>query len=435
MWLVGFNKIAGAVLLLLLFSHLLVGQSGTSDWTPEMHEKYAILQDVSKTGRIREGEEALIWFVSNYPELHENIYILGIKLLRSEFSESEDDARKVELFQHIAQLYELRQIYFGRDELIGKRECLDLHSIGQEVATTKTDSIQLVLFDQLYRQFSTRLVSSHLVAYMHAVMRGYGDQLISEDSVLQHYSLISANLINLEQNDTTAKLKEHRQMVDNMLLKSIVISCEDIEHRFGDKLDGGDRAHYAQLILTLSMNYNCTDMELFVKALMVRFDSQPTYKIASFLAKKLEIKGEHERAEEYLLSAYQLADSRELKALSAMELAEFYTRRNNKVKSRDYIKKSLAPNPNNMSAYALWGDLYFSSFNECKKEKSRVSDRLVFLAAYEKYRLANDQEKMQTSVAQFPLGEDIHLENYDIGEEIHCGCWVNETVSIMKGPN
>ena len=422
-------------MLLLLFIHQSFCQSGTSDWTLETHEKYAVLQDVAKAGYSGEGEEALNWLIANYPDLHENIYILGVKMLRSRFSDVDDVTQKEELFQGIAQLYELRQTHFGRDEMIAIRECLDLYSMGLEVTTTKTDSIQLVRFDQLYREFSTQLASSHLVAYMHVVMKDYDDRLISEDSVLQYYSLISGSLSSLEQNDTTAKLKEHRQMVDNMLLKSIVMSCEDIERRFGDKLDGSDPSYYAQLILTLSMNYNCTNTELFMKALMIRFDSQPSYKVASFLAKKLEIKSDHERAEEYLLSAYQLADSPEVKALSAMELAEFYARRNNKVRSREYIKKSLLHHPNNVEAYALWGDLYFSSYNECKQEKSRVSDRLVFLAAYDKYRMANDQGKMQNSSAQFPLAEDIHLEDYTVGDEVHCGCWVNETVSLMKRPN
>jgi hypothetical protein len=79
--------------------------------------------------------------------------------------------------------------------------------------------------------------------------------------------------------------------------------------------------------------------------------------------------------------------------------------------------------------------MYYNSFDDCKKGKSRVQDRSVFYAAYEKYALANDKEKMSNAEQQFPTMEEIHTENYVEGQPISTNCWIGEQVTIRRRPN
>ena len=72
------------------------------------------------------------------------------------------------------------------------------------------------------------------------------------------------------------------------------------------------------------------------------------------------------------------------------------------------------------------------SYEDCKSGESRVTDRAVFLAAYEMYKLAGNAQQMNAAKEQFPSIEDIFNENKEEGENLTVGCWINETVSIKR---
>ncbi len=434
MWLVGFNKKVGVIVPLLFYFVMAEAQIPTDEWTSEMHEKYAILQDGINSDNTHDALEALKWLKTNHPKAHENIYILGVKLLRKEINASDKNI-KDSLFQELMNLYQLRQSYFDTNEIVAIRAALDAYSLGRGIESIEVDSVQLHWFNRLYDQYPEKMESSHFVAYMQIVIHGYQQKFIQKDRLFQYYISITEGLIDLEKKDASEKLTEHQMLVDQLLVKNVSISCEEIENQFSKGLKGDNQAYFAKLMVKLSLNFECTDSEAFLEALQLMYKENPTSKIASYLAKKLEIGGQKDEAEKYAVSAYELADTDENKAKAAFELAEFYARRENKIASRKYIKVCLSHDPQNREAYTLWGDLYFQSFHECKKEVSKVEDRLIYLAAYEKYKLANNKSKMAASEQQFPLGEDIHFENYTKDEEVMCECWINEKVVLMKRPN
>ena len=103
----------------------------------------------------------------------------------------------------------------------------------------------------------------------------------------------------------------------------------------------------------------------------------------------------------------------------------------NKIKSRDNARKSIS-SENNSEAYKLIGNLYMASYDECKGGKSRVNDRLVFIAAYNMYRRAGLDNKAAQAKAQFPSMEEIFNENLEVGESLNTGCWINENVTLSK---
>jgi hypothetical protein len=115
-------------------------------------------------------------------------------------------------------------------------------------------------------------------------------------------------------------------------------------------------------------------------------------------------------------------------------MAKVYYVIGDKLNARKMAYNSLKYDPGNAACYTLIGDMYFTSFDECKKGESRVEDRSLFYAAYEKYALAKDREKMSLAEQQFPTMEEIHTENFKEGDTVNTNCWMGEPVKIRRRP-
>ena len=78
------------------------------------------------------------------------------------------------------------------------------------------------------------------------------------------------------------------------------------------------------------------------------------------------------------------------------------------------------------------GNLYLSSFEECKQGEMKTLDYAVFIAAHNAFQKAGDREGMIKAEALFPSITDIFTEEFVEGETIDIGCWINESVILTK---
>lgn len=116
-----------------------------------------------------------------------------------------------------------------------------------------------------------------------------------------------------------------------------------------------------------------------------------------------------------------------------MDLADVALKRGQKAAARENAVKAVsADNSKRESAYTLIGDLYMSSFDQCKGGESMVKDRAVFLAAYDAYQKAGNSSRMAKAKEGFPSAEEIFNEEKEVGQNLTVGCWINETVTIQK---
>ena len=129
-----------------------------------------------------------------------------------------------------------------------------------------------------------------------------------------------------------------------------------------------------------------------------------------------------------------MSSTEDLKQKSEIYLnkAQLYALIGNKIKSRDNARMAISSDKDNSDAYKLIGNLYMASYEDCKGGKSRVNDRLVFIAAYNMYRRAGLGDKASQAKAQFPSMEEIFNENLEVGESLNTGCWINENVTLSK---
>jgi hypothetical protein len=98
--------------------------------------------------------------------------------------------------------------------------------------------------------------------------------------------------------------------------------------------------------------------------------------------------------------------------------------------ARALYRQALDADPGNKDAYERIGDLYYGSFDQCKKEVHQAEDRLVFLIAADYYQRAGNGKKVAQAKENFPSKEDIFLIDIAPGATKSVGCWIGENTTI-----
>jgi tetratricopeptide (TPR) repeat protein len=160
--------------------------------------------------------------------------------------------------------------------------------------------------------------------------------------------------------------------------------------------------------------------------------NEPEYGLAKLIAQLSAASEDFDGAIAYFEESIDLTDDNTKKGDSYMEIAKINVIKGKKVSARDNCRNAISVDPTRTDAYKIIGDLYFNSFNDCKKGENPVHDRAIYIAAYEMYRKAQDGGSMGRAKQQFPSMEEIFTWNMEEGDQYKIGCWINETVTIQK---
>jgi tetratricopeptide (TPR) repeat protein len=220
--------------------------------------------------------------------------------------------------------------------------------------------------------------------------------------------------------------------IESFLVDIVVLNCASIEDVFGSKLeDNLEQVGIAKMLVNLSLKNGCTDSEAFKTAIGYVATYAPTTNVLIYMAKKAMGANKLSEAEMNFGKALSLNENNEVKSNIYYNLAKIYTLKNQKSKAQEFAYKSINTNKNK-EAYSLIGSLYLSSFNECVGENDIIVRRSVFIAAYDMFKKAGDEENMAIAKENFPSAEEIFMNGYTLGQELKVECWFNETVSIQK---
>ncbi|MFC2126187.1 tetratricopeptide repeat protein, partial [Bacteroidota bacterium] len=211
------------------------------------------------------------------------------------------------------------------------------------------------------------------------------------------------------------------------------VDCDFIQNNFGPKLDENpDDLKLAKNIFKLSYAGKCLDIPVFLKAIKVVYKQEPTYGLARLIGNRSYLNENWADALKFYSEAVDLTDENAKKANLYLRQGDIYNKQGKKSDARNMARKALGEDTSLNEAYMLIGSLYFNSYDECKKGVNKVEDRAVFFAAYEYYRKAGDKTAMANAKAQFPTMEEIFTYNMEVGQNIQCGCWIKEVVSIQR---
>src|SRR5690606_17633345 len=176
----------------------------------------------------------------------------------------------------------------------------------------------------------------------------------------------------------------------------------------------------------------CTDDPVWLEAAEAVYNSGEKN---CGLAKNLGIihlsKENYDKAEKFLKEAQSICTEGSDKADILLYLGSVEARKGNRSGAREFYRQAAAADAGTAKqAYEKIGDLYLNSFDVCKKLESRVTDRLVYLIAYDYYAKAGDSKKMAIAKDGFPSKEEIFTENIENGSRVTVNCWINESTTI-----
>ena len=232
----------------------------------------------------------------------------------------------------------------------------------------------------------------------------------------------------------TASLEKNREFINKMLTGMVKMDCAFIDEKIGPAFEANPDLAMAKRIIALSLTYNCSKSPLFLKAAMTLQEQEPTFSMAKIIAIKNDAAKNYEEANKYYLEALELASTDKQRADIEYGLANHYRARGMKARSRTSAYAAVKSDPSRKEAYKIIGDLYMTSYNDCRQGVSKVDDRAVFLAAHKMYERAGDRKGMTNAEKQFPSMEEIFELSLKEGQELKVGCWINETVTLKRRP-
>jgi len=396
--------------------------------------KNALYTDNFRQGNYREAANHLSWLLNNAPNLHNSIYINGVKIYSSMAANEKDQGKKIVFQDSVLLLYDMRIKFFDNESKVLNRKAYDAYRYYSKDKSRYEELFNL--YKNTFELNGNKVMNSNLLPYMDVVRRyKLAGGKITDDEVLDIYAEITQIIIfKIETvGKNIGKLKVIQDKVNELLVGTIDVDCDFVENKLGPKLKADpENLKLAKNILRLSFAGKCMSLDVSLEAAKVVQKNNPEYALAKMIAQLCAAKKNFACAQNYYEEAIDLTDENTKKADAFYSLATIMASNGKKVTARNYAKKALDADPTKKEAYKLIGDLYYNSYNDCKKGVNPVQDRAIYLAAYEMYRKAGDGAAMNRAKQQFPTMEDIFTWNLKVGAKMKVGCWINETVTVQK---
>ncbi len=422
--------------LLAMAALLLSGLVQAQDWNwpadpaqeAKARELNAAYTDYMKSEQFIEATKPLNWLLVNTPELNESIYINGVTIYKGAADKASDAAQKTVYQDSVMLVYEKRgELYNNEAKWIENKAYY-----GYQFFKSDKNKIAGVISDfekaiELNGNINHQLVG----AYFDLVYRENAyNKTFTGEQVLAKYEMANGLLTKSEAEGKD--VSSSRSLLEQVLVNMELIDCDFIEKTMGPKLAADPtNEELANQIFKYSVQYKCYSSNSFMAALEFIDSKNPTFATSQVRAMKYMSAGEFEKAEPIWEKALTMAENNKQKGEVQMELAKIYTKSGKKSQARAAAREAASLDAElTTAAYSLIGDLYMSSFNDCRGGESRAKDYSIFIAAYNAYQKAGDSQGMGSARSRFPSKEELFTEGLQVGSSISTGCWVGESVSL-----
>ena len=408
-----------------------------NDWSyPEdrktVDEKLVLYSDNRRNGNFKESAKHLHWLLVNTPGLHLSIYQNGSQIYE-ELANAETDPVQKRIYQDSSLLiYDLRIQFCGDEENVLNRKSLAAYHFYKDDKQRLGELYEL--FKKTFDLNGDNVWENILVAYMDVVRRykAAGGN-ISDETVLKIYDEISGIIDNnIKKGEKAEKYEKYRETLFQILLLIIPLDCDFIDSNLVPKLRvNPDDFELSKRIVQLSVIAKCTDTDFFIDAAKKVQAREPSFGLAWAIGNRCLASEDFPCAIRFFEQSITLTNENGKKADLYYKLANIAFREDDYAGARELALKTVETDPSRLDAYSLIGKLYADSYEKCKGDVDRVKDRLVFIAAYEMFAKAGDEEGMKFSKEQFPSREELFERNYNAGQSMKITCWIRETVVLQ----
>jgi tetratricopeptide (TPR) repeat protein len=391
-------------------------------------ELNAAYVDYMKSEQFVEATKPLSWLLTNTPDLNESIYINGVTIYNGAANSASEAAQKRAYQDSVMTVYDLRKQYFDNENRWIENKAYYGYQFYRDDKAKLAEAVGY--YDRAF-EVNGSINPAYTAAYFDLVRRHFLlNKAYSPEEVLSIHDKISKLLDEAEASGTDVSTPKSN--VEALLIAMELIDCDFIEKTLGPKLAADPKnMALAQQIFKYSVQYKCLSSDSFLQALEAIDSENPTFSTSQVRAMRYMSNREYEKAQPILLKALDLAENDKQKAEVQMDLAKVYSQLGRKSDARVAAKESARlDSEKTADAYSLIGYLYMGAFNDCKGGESRAKDYAVFIAAYNAFQRAGNNDGMRDARARFPSKEELFTEGKMAGESIGTGCWVGETVTL-----
>lgn len=393
--------------------------------------KVVLYTDLQKQGNLEAATEPLQWLLDNAPDLNPSIYINGSEIYEDLAAKETDPAKKEEYTEKALNLYDTRIKYFGDEaDVLNRKASTAIKLLFKEKSEyERLDSI----FSNALEVSKDKFAYYNIFPYMTVVKTLYEQGKMDEEQVINIYDRLNEVIDANSSGKLASKYKEQAEKLDGLFMATVNVDCDFIAERLVPKMnENPDDVETAKKIIALSLASQCTDQDYFTQAAMATFEKEPNAGLAKTIGERMAREGNTEEAMKFLTKAAELSETDEQKGEIYLSIASIEQKNGNKAAARENALKAAQASPSVAEkAYTLVGNLYLNSYEQCKKGKSIVEDRAIFIAAYEMYRKAGNSSGMQRMKEQFPSKEEVFTYGKKVGDTVTVDCWINQSVTIQ----
>jgi len=420
-----------------LMSFALIGLTQAQDnwkWPSDQalesraREYNAAYNDLRKSEQYIAALKPLHWLLVNAPDLNEAIYINGVDIYAEAAELETDEAQKRVYQDSVITLYEKRAEIYDNEERWIENKAFYAYKFYRTNSEKVADAV--AIFDRILEVNDN--ISPHMVGYyFDLIYRNYAhNKAYTPEEILSKYEYLSGVLNEAEEKGTD--VSSSRGILDQLLVAMEIIDCDFIQNNMGPKLAADlSNMELAQQIFQYSIQYKCTTTPAFMTALEVIDENDPTFSTSLVIGRRYQQTGDFARAEEMFQKALTLATTDLERGEVHLELAKLHSGQGRKSQARaSAIKAAELSKEMAGDAWTLVGNIYMSSFNECRGGQSRVKDYSIYIAAYDAYARAGNNQGMNQARARFPSKEELFTEGFQVGDKLETGCWIGQTVTL-----
>ncbi len=383
--------------------------------------------------RFAEAKTEIDYFLAELPNLDEDLYKQAITVYEGLERDEKDPTKKTAFQDTVLNLYDKRLSLYNNEAYVLDRK----GRVAFPYLTQRSNYDAEALF-QLYKRIielngnNTYTYNIYYYYWLLANVQKAQGKATDED-LDASYDLVT-DILNAQQQQYSgkaSKLKQidyTRQQVNYYYKeKRSPMDCATLGKRYGEEVNDLATAKKIQS----AMKSKCEDDALYLQALETIFNQEPNTAICQELGVYYQKKGMYSKAIAVFNKGAELSSSSQEKAGFNLSIAQLYQQKGDKNQARVYARQCISQGYYTKEAYKLIGDLYLFSYNDCNG-KDIVKTRSIYIAAYNMYEKAGNEEGMRKAEEQFPSAEEIFLQNKKVGDEVNTGCWINETVKLRK---
>ncbi|RLD23253.1 MAG: hypothetical protein DRI71_05730 [Bacteroidetes bacterium] len=433
------KKVLTTLSLLVTISFTIVAQPGWN-WPEDRataEEKNVLYVDAVKMGDYKGAVAPLQWLLTNAPDLNSSIYKNGSKIYDNLAKVEKDASQKSVYLDSLMWMYDMRMQYFNDSINVMNRKIFKAYKF--YIRDQSKSEWLLEMFDETYSISGSKVMDQNLLAYMNIIkMNKLAKKNLTDEQVLERYTniteVIDGKINALEaKGGSTDRIMKQKNAIDKILTEIVVIDCSFVHDTMGPKFQASpDDIKLVKRMFSFMLTGKCTDSKLFLDIAKQLQVLEPNYGLAKLIGTKCLAAGNYGCAQKYYNEALSYTEDGTQKADIYIQMGKMEVKRNNKSSARQNYRKAISADPANKDPYVAIGDLYYHSYEQCKRMENKVEDRLVFIAAYEMYKRAGNTKKMHSAKTQFPSKVEIFTDDYEKGQIMTVGCWIKEKVALQS---